>query len=373
MPLKRVAWRTGANKQGAQRPPAQAVGSGCEREASTGDACKSVKVSRSSANAVMRAVPLVGTAFLPLDKELDVLTGGLTPHAQQCLIRLSAWMPFAHAAQMLFELLGIHISRASARRCTLRAGEKLEQMQTDQAHPQATDQKSEDVAGTKRLAMSTDGAFVPVVGGEWVEVKTLVIGEVQETGRLESEAGRHTCNHSSFSRVADAISFTELASYETARRGVEQAIEVAAVQDGAEWLQGFVDGHRPNAVRILDFAHAATYVHGIGEAARLAGIKLPARWREIILHQLKHTDPGRVLAHLVWLVARVETAEAQAKLAYLQKREAQMQYPRFQLQGWPIGSGMVGSANKLVVEARLKGAGMYWKPCHLNPMLALRN
>ena len=29
----------------------------------------------------------------------------------------------------------------------------------------------------------------------------------------------------------------------------------------------------------------------------------------------------------------------------------------FQKQGWPIGCGMVESANKLVVEARLKGRG----------------
>src|SRR5260370_33006279 len=49
-----------------------------------------------------------------------------------------------------------------------------------------------------------------------------------------------------------------------------------------------------------------------------------------------------------------------------------MQYPDYQEQGWPIGSGMVESANKHVVQARLKGAGMHWAPEHVNPMLALR-
>ncbi len=33
---------------------------------------------------------------------------------------------------------------------------------------------------------------------------------------------------------------------------------------------------------------------------------------------------------------------------------------------------MVESANKVVVQARLKGAGMHWEPLHVNPMLALR-
>jgi hypothetical protein len=57
---------------------------------------------------------------------------------------------------------------------------------------------------------------------------------------------------------------------------------------------------------------------------------------------------------------------------------------RFQAQGWPIGSGIVESGNKLVVEARLKGAGMHcrlapscsrherWAEEHFNPMLAIR-
>jgi hypothetical protein len=63
----------------------------------------------------------------------------------------------------------------------------------------------------------------------------------------------------------------------------------------------------------------------------------------------------------------------QEKLTYLQKREAHMQYPSYQEVGWPIGSGSVESANKLVVEARLKGAGMRWGRHNVNPMLILRN
>src|SRR5260221_14318676 len=50
-----------------------------------------------------------------------------------------------------------------------------------------------------------------------------------------------------------------------------------------------------------------------------------------------------------------------------------MQYPSYQQAGWPIGSGSVESANKLVVEARLKGAGMRWQRLNVNPMLVLRN
>jgi hypothetical protein len=59
-------------------------------------------------------------------------------------------------------------------------------------------------------------------------------------------------------------------------------------------------------------------------------------------------------------------------LRYFSKRLEQMRYPLFQAEGWPIGSGMVESANKAVVQQRLKGAGMHWAPENVNPMVALR-
>ena len=59
-------------------------------------------------------------------------------------------------------------------------------------------------------------------------------------------------------------------------------------------------------------------------------------------------------------------------LGYLEKRRDQIRYVEFQAQGYPIGSGAVESANKLVVEARLKGLGMHWARAHVDPMLALR-
>src|SRR5439155_20780951 len=74
-----------------------------------------------------------------------------------------------------------------------------------------------------------------------------------------------------------------------------------------------------------------------------------------------------------WLAARYPSPVIKEKLASLHKREAHMQYPTYQAAGWPIGSGSVESANKVVVEARLKGAGMRWERHNVNPMLALRN
>jgi hypothetical protein len=273
-------------------------------------------------------------------------------------------MPFEQAQ----ELLGVQVSKATARRATLRTGAaalsvcEAEVERLKQEMPQAP-------AGVEKQAMSGDGAFVHLVGGEWVEVKTLAIGEVTRN-RREEVCTKHL---SYCSRLCDAASFAEAALVETHRRGLERATEVCAVQDGAEWLQGLVDYHRADAVRILDFAHAAEYINEIGQAVRAAGGRLPTRWLEGVLHRLKHQGPARVLSHLAWLAVRYPSPLIQEKLTYLQKREAHMQYPTYQEAGWPIGSGSVESANKLVVEARLKGAGMRWGRHNVNPMLVLRN
>src|SRR6266581_3296274 len=316
----------------------------------------------------MAPVLPVGQAFFPLDEQLGLTSGGLTPRGEETLARLASWMPFEPARELLQDLLGIQVSKATARRATLATGQaalavwEAEVERLKQETPQGP-------AGADKQAMSGDGAFVLLVGGEWVEVKTLTIGEVTRNARGE------VCTQqiSSCSRQASAERFAEAALVETHRRGLEQAAEVCAVQDGAEWLQGLVDYHRADALRILDFAHAAEYVNEIGQAVQAAGGRLPATWLKGVLHRLKHQGPQRVLKHLAWLAARYPNPTIQEKLTYLQKREAHMQYPTYQAAGWPIGSGSVESANKLVVEARLKGAGMRWGRQNVNPMLVLRN
>src|SRR5437763_1480388 len=95
--------------------------------------------------------------------------------------------------------------------------------------------------------------------------------------------------------------------------------------------------------------------------------------RERCLPVLKHRGPRRLLCMSQRLSPELAAREGvREHLGDLRKREGLMQYPQFQHQGWPIGSGMVESANKLVVEARLKGAGMHWERSHVALLLAGR-
>jgi hypothetical protein len=308
-----------------------------------------------------------------LDEELSLLPGALTPSLQEDVVRLGAWMPFRRVVSELHHFRHVDVSKSTAERLTERAGAAYVAVQTG-AVEEIERKLPVPPPGPAQQFLSVDGAMVPLVGGEWAEVRTLVIGEVLPPQRVKDEEVVRTTNHTYFSRMIDANTFERLALVETQRRGVENAQTVAAVTDGAEWIQKFIDHHRHDAVRILDFPHAAEYVGAFAQVLGGADGEAKANWLHKQLHQLKTAGVTPLLPTLRQAVSQhAERTELTTALAYLEKREAHMQYPTFQAAGLPIGDGAVESANKLVVEARLKGSGMHWAPPHVNPMLALRN
>ena len=139
------------------------------------------------------------------------------------------------------------------------------------------------------------------------------------------------------------------------------------MQDGALWLQGCVDVHRPDAVRILDWPHACEHLTAL--VAQMFGPATVRTQRTTARLQqwLWEEGPDRVLQ--AWLRVRPVLATA---VAYFQQRRTHLDYPRFRAAGWPIGSGATESGHKQVMQARMKGAGMHWQRAHVNPLLALR-
>lgn len=320
------------------------------------------------------------------------MPGSLTPTLVAGLARLGTWMPFGRAAQLLGEFWQVPVSAATARRRTEATGAayvevqasevealEREQREGDGGPPSAGSRSPEVPAGPPVQQLSVDGAFVPLLGGLWGEVKLLTLGTVGAPVWEDGEWRVHAGDLSYFGRMTDHQTFGRLAQVELHRRGTERAGRVAAVMDGAEWQQGFVDLHRPDATRILDFPHAAEYVAKIGQAAFGTGTATTAAWLTDQLHQLKHGQDTTVLSTLTELCQRVAAASSaevrkdlETRLAYLEKRRDQIHYGKFRESGYPIGSGAVESGNKLVTEARLKGAGMHWAPEHVDPLVALR-
>ena len=295
-----------------------------------------------------------------------------TPRLEESMTRLATWMPFQRAATELEFFTGVPVAEATVRRVTEAAGAAYVAVQAAAVDVLEREAPAAQ-PGPAIQFLSVDGAFIQLVNTEWKEVKTLALGEVQPPVLEQGRPVVHTRALSYFSRCSAAETFQRQALVETHRRGVTEAAVVCAVTDGSAWIQGFIDYHRPDAVRILDQPHALEYIATIGKELYGEGTPAFTTWFATQQRRLNTEPPERVLAALRHAGGAEPSAVVQDSLAYLEKRCPQLHYAAFLGRGYPIGDGSVESANKLVVEARLKGTGMRWAEAHVNKMLALRN
>lgn len=175
-----------------------------KRRLKTGDG-KEIELKRHYASC-----PACGAGFFPLDEELELLAGNYTPHAVENLVRLSAWMPFGSAVQTLAGILRVQVSKSSAVRMTEAAGAAYVSWQNEVvAEIERTTPLPPDgpADGPAQAVISADGAMVPLLQGQWSEVKTLVISEVAKAQQAQKKS-RHLTY---FSRLASAEEFTRLA------------------------------------------------------------------------------------------------------------------------------------------------------------------
>ncbi len=325
--------------------------------------------------------PKCGQVFFPLDEKLELQPGSLTPKQLSHLAQFASVVSFGQAVKLLKQHHGVEVSTSTSRRQTQAIGASAEAVQNEQAKEIEKQEAAlrGEVSSTlenQKQVISSDGAYISLRDKVYAEVKTVTLGEVKEHSKRSRQRPAQEVkmtNITYFSRMTESQTFTELAAGEIARRGFFQVKQVAAVSDGAEWIQTFFGAHRLDAVRILDFYHASQYLNDIATIVRNAGTALPESWLYDQLHELKHQGPNKVLEEIDRLLREHQhLEELKQKVNYLQKRREMMQYPIFQKDGWPIGSGSVESANTHVVQSRMCGAGMHWEPRSVNPMLALR-
>lgn len=305
------------------------------------------------------------------------MPGAYTPQLQAAMARLGSKMPFQEAAEEVWYAHRTRISEATVRRTTYYHGAAAEALvrqevaSLERDAPQAT-------AYPAQVMVSTDGAFVQLTNGEWREVKSMAVGEFATEWDQKTWEKRVKTRHISyFSRSYGVRDFERYALAELHRRGLENAQKVVAVNDGAEWIQSFLDYHCPQAERILDFAHAASYVAQAGKAIWEEDGGTFKGWFDNACHRLKHGPPQETIANLRLLQPKAQTDEQAAQidsaLFYLRRRLPMLDYAHFRTLGYPIGSGSVESGHKVVVQRRMNGAGMRWAEHHLDPMLSLRN
>ena len=269
---------------------------------------------------------------------------------------------FVPAARQLAHFTGVTMSPSTVRRVTLAAGTAMRQLELAFTATVRATGTVPDPPPDVPLQLSVDGSLVHLREEGWREVKVVALGERQV-------AGKSLAALTYAATLGTAGAFGDEALGELGRRGIPQATDVVTVNDGAVWIQDFLDLHCPQAHRVLDFAHAAGYLataatEAFGEASP-EGIA----WYQAQRRILRDGDPDQVLATL----RSLPDGEARdTALGYLSTRRGQIAYRDVVVQGWPIGSGCVESAHKELVQRRLKGRGMRWSRATVEGVLALR-
>ena len=309
-------------------------------------------------------------SFFPLDEELGLVPSRCTPRLVGQIARLgSSCVSFGEAQALLSSLLGVELATDTVRRITELSGQHAAAIETTEAARLAKTMARPAVSVIDRLQqVSVDGVMVAIVGGTWEEAKCAAIGRIEQTSE-----GPKAVDLSYFARLTDASHFIAEARVEMHRRGTENAREVVAVSDGAEWIQRYIEEHCPHALRIIDWSHAVGYLYLAGQALFAAGTGDCVAWTKTQVDLLWAGNAELVVAELTRLQDVSERLKAVSEARhYLEKRLDMLRYAAFRAGGYPIGSGIVESANKVVVEARLKGAGKHWKRDNVNSLLALR-
>jgi hypothetical protein len=236
------------------------------------------------------------------------------------------------------------------------------------------------------LALGADGVMVPFrpAGGTpqgktaWHEVK---VGIIARLGRYRTRTGQVVVRLRQRRLVAvfgGIEALKERLWLAAMRQGVQEAPQVVWLSDGARGLWRIFEESFPTSAHgILDFYHVAQQLWKAA-AAWLDGRTRQARqWFDWARYRLRHGNPDGVLADLGEALEVEELPAAVRETlttvaAYLARHRAHINYEVSKALGLPLGSGMVESACKWLIQQRFKGVGMRWSTEGFTHLLHLR-
>jgi hypothetical protein len=139
----------------------------------------------------------------------------------------------------------------------------------------------------------------------------------------------------------------------------------------------FRERFETRAQGILDFYHAAQNLWKGAKAWLDGRTKQSRQWFVRMRHELRHGKADEVLATIKALLALQELSDSTRKTLtnlyhYLDAHRDHIDYARFKELGLPIGSGLVESACKWLIQQRFKGVGMRWSEDGFDHLLYLR-
>jgi len=324
-------------------------------------------------------------------------TLGLMPH-QRASLELQAlgcafavFVPFATAAHFVSWCSGVSASSWAVWQWVQAAGKeamkRLEyQLEALEAGVEPEVEPMAPELAEVPLALSGDGVMVPLrphAGRpegkiQWREVKVGVLARLRSYRNRHGKGVTRLAQRRLVAVLGEIDDFKVRFWFEALRQGIRSTQTVVWLSDGGRGFWGlYEDLLRGYGQGILDFYHAAQNLWK-GASAWLDGRTKQARqWFGCARHWLRHGHLDNVLGDLSEAL-EVETLpehtrETLEKVhAYLVRHHDHLDYATYKELGLPLGSGMVESACKWLIQQRFKGVGMRWSEDGFNHLLHLR-
>ena len=331
---------------------------------------------------------------MPLDEALGVAAHQRVGDGLKrlgCL--LCVMLPYGMAAWVLAQWSGIRVSESSLWTWVQHTGAQAMAQSTQEVNAYIDQAKVEPdprlaQVAHLRLAISADGVMVPfrpTPGSpsgktQWREVKVGLLARLDSHLTRTGKAVSRLLHRRVVAHLGDIESFGALMRWQAARQSIAGAPECLWLSDGGTGFWGLF--HRWFAplrvIGILDFYHAAGHLWKAASTVFDGRSTAAKFWFERWRHLLRHGGHQLVLTQLTQLINTdhlCSATELEALIqvqTYLQTHHEHIRYAHFEHHGYPLGSGMIESTCKWLIQQRFKGVGMRWSEDGFKHLLQLR-
>lgn len=291
-----------------------------------------------------------------LPEAIGVTARGRSKRLNRALTDFGCEHSFGHAAARVREHYGFDINSSAVRNATLESAQKAEQLLAKEYEEPF---RVLPATGAQYVVAEADGSMVCTVAPgtrsgkrprDWKEIR---LAAAQAVGRTEAFYA---------ATFAEVPELGRRWGHCARRAGWGLNSQIHALGDGAHWIRLQTrEVFGAEATFLCDYFHVSEYLGAAAPSCRPAA---PDRWRKTQQARLKRGAAGKIIEALQEHLEPPGTAEELAPVTnaqrYLNNRTDCLDYPRALKLGLPIGSGLIESGHRHVLQARLKKAGAAW-------------
>jgi len=317
--------------------------------------------------------PACGKMYGQNDKIFDISNEHrITKDFLEVVTYLAQMIPgFKNAEEVLFKLMGVEISASQIKILAEEVGEEVFKRQLkkattsysspEKAAPAALEKDKKDTV----LYVLMDGSAVNTriqdqEGSTWKEMKLGLTFLDKDVIKRKDAAGIIT-KKEYVTYLGSVNEFKKLLFDSAAKAGYGQVKKVVVIGDGAHWIWNMCKELFPDAECILDYYHMAENVYSYAKELFPYDEKKYRKWAKTVIYYIETQQIKKALKKIESSPVKTKEGGNAFNLAgYIQNNIDKISYLDYKNKNYYIGSGMIESGNKLVVQKRMKQAGMRW-------------